>query len=123
MPASMQGVWEKDAVRKNDSFETFEEVMQMAVEHDVDFLLLGGDLFHDNKPSRTTVRRAACISLIRLTLLIFHVPHCASLTPLEASGPLSKSCVAETSFSVNAQWAHIDRVCVVSVDQDQVLSC
>ena len=58
----IQGVWEKDAERKDDSFNTFEEVMQMAVEHDVDLLLLGGDLFHDNKPSRTTVRaRSPCV--------------------------------------------------------------
>ena len=59
-----QGVWEKDAERKEDSFKTFEEVLQMAVEHEADFLLLGGDLFHDNKPSHTTVRaHAACMSL------------------------------------------------------------
>ncbi|KAI8472613.1 MAG: MRE11 eukaryotic DNA repair protein, partial [Monoraphidium minutum] len=43
------GVWEKDEVRKDDSFVAFEEV---------DMLLLGGDLFHDNKPSRPTVVRA-----------------------------------------------------------------
>lgn len=52
----MQGVWEKDAVRKHDSFNTFEEVLHMAVEHEADFLLLGGDLFHHNEPSRETVR-------------------------------------------------------------------
>ena len=59
VPCCSQGVWEKDAERKDDSFDTFEEVLQMAVEHDVDFLLLGGDLFHDNKPSRSTVRSTA----------------------------------------------------------------
>ena len=52
----IQGVWEKDPVRKEDSFVSFEEVMQKAVEMDVDMVLLGGDLFHDNKPSRATVR-------------------------------------------------------------------
>ena len=30
----LQGVWEKDAERKDDSFNTFEEVLQMAVEHE-----------------------------------------------------------------------------------------
>jgi double-strand break repair protein MRE11 len=53
-----QGVWEKDEVRKDDSFNAFEEVLQLAQAHDVDLLLLGGDLFHDNKPSRPTVIRA-----------------------------------------------------------------
>ena len=43
-------------MRKDDSFVSFEEVMQKAVEMDVDMVLLGGDLFHDNKPSRATVR-------------------------------------------------------------------
>ncbi|KAF6235446.1 MRE11 eukaryotic DNA repair protein [Scenedesmus sp. NREL 46B-D3] len=52
------GVWEKDEDRKHDSFRAFEEVLQLAVEKDVDMLLLGGDLFHDNKPSRSTVIRA-----------------------------------------------------------------
>ncbi|KAL6753815.1 Metallo-dependent phosphatase-like protein, partial [Haematococcus lacustris] len=49
------GVWEKDEVRKNDSFIAFEEVLSRAVDLNVDMVLLGGDLFHDNKPSRTTV--------------------------------------------------------------------
>lgn len=53
----LQGVWEKDEDRKHDSFRAFEEVLQLAVEKDVDMLLLGGDLFHDNKPSRSTVIR------------------------------------------------------------------
>ena len=53
----LQGVWEKDEDRKHDSFRAFEEILQMAQEHDVDMLLLGGDLFHDNKPSRTTINR------------------------------------------------------------------
>lgn len=35
----------------NDSFITFEEVLQLAVNEDVDFILLGGDLFHDAVPS------------------------------------------------------------------------
>jgi hypothetical protein len=53
-----QGVWETDDVRKDDSFNTFEEILQLAVEHRADFVLLGGDLFHDNKPSRNTVIKA-----------------------------------------------------------------
>ena len=45
-------------MRKNDSFDTFEEVLQIAMAQNVDLLLLGGDLFHDNKPSRTTIVKA-----------------------------------------------------------------
>ncbi|CAK0786238.1 hypothetical protein CVIRNUC_009451 [Coccomyxa viridis] len=52
------GVWEKDEIRKDDSFTTFEEIFDHAKRYDVDFVLLGGDLFHDNKPSRTTIVRA-----------------------------------------------------------------
>src|SRR6478672_9521725 len=51
----LQGVWEQDDIRKNDSFQAFEEVLKKAVEMDVDMVLLGGDLFHENKPSRHTV--------------------------------------------------------------------
>jgi double-strand break repair protein MRE11 len=54
---SCQGVWEKDEIRKDDSFNTFEEIFQIAVRLEVDLVLLGGDLFHDNKPSRTTLKR------------------------------------------------------------------
>ena len=53
-----QGVWENDDVRKHDSFVTFEEIFEIAGAHNVDMVLLGGDLFHDNKPSRHTVVRA-----------------------------------------------------------------
>jgi hypothetical protein len=55
--AYRQGVWERDEERKHDSFNSFEEVLQLAHAHNVDMLLLGGDLFHDNKPSRTTIIR------------------------------------------------------------------
>ncbi|KAK9918573.1 hypothetical protein WJX75_005079 [Coccomyxa subellipsoidea] len=51
------GVWEKDEIRKDDSFLTFEEIFDVAKKEKVDCVLLGGDLFHDNKPSRTTLVR------------------------------------------------------------------
>ncbi|CAL4135342.1 unnamed protein product [Meganyctiphanes norvegica] len=57
------GVWEKNPERGNDSFETFEEVLAIAVEQDVDFILLEGDLFHENKPSRQCVLR--CMELLK----------------------------------------------------------
>lgn len=53
----LQGVWERDEIRKDDSFATFEEIFEIASSQKVDMVLLGGDLFHDNKPSRTTLVR------------------------------------------------------------------
>ncbi|RKP05540.1 Mre11 DNA-binding presumed domain-containing protein [Thamnocephalis sphaerospora] len=49
------GYMEKDPVRGQDSFQTFEEILRIAQERQVDMVLLGGDLFHDNKPSRKTM--------------------------------------------------------------------
>ncbi|XP_048539898.1 double-strand break repair protein MRE11-like isoform X3 [Triticum urartu] len=51
------GYLEKDELRRSDSFDTFEEIFSLAEKHNVDFLLLGGDLFHENKPSRSTLVR------------------------------------------------------------------
>ncbi|KAL6065853.1 Double-strand break repair protein [Balamuthia mandrillaris] len=51
------GYAEKDPIRGDDSFNTFEEILQLAQFHKVDAVLLGGDLFHDNKPSRRTLFR------------------------------------------------------------------
>lgn len=49
------GYLEKDPVRGDDSFRAFEEVLQIAKANEVDMVLLAGDLFHDNKPSRSTL--------------------------------------------------------------------
>ncbi|KAK6007634.1 hypothetical protein QM012_004448 [Aureobasidium pullulans] len=46
------GYGERDPNRGNDSWITFDEIMTLARERDVDMVLLAGDLFHDNKPSR-----------------------------------------------------------------------
>ncbi|KAL1839726.1 hypothetical protein VTJ49DRAFT_1231 [Mycothermus thermophilus] len=46
------GFEERDPIRKDDSWRTFDEVMQLARTQDVDMVLLAGDLFHDNRPSR-----------------------------------------------------------------------
>lgn len=46
------GYAERDSVRQNDSQDSFKEIMQLAKTRDVDMVLLAGDLFHDNKPSR-----------------------------------------------------------------------
>jgi len=73
------GYNENDNIRGDDSFRAFEEVMQIARDNEVrsaagqlqdvlcllykqvDYVLLGGDLFHDNKPSRLTLFRAVTI--------------------------------------------------------------
>lgn len=51
------GYKEKDDVIGNDSFKAFSEVLQIAKEKKVDFVLLGGDLFHENKPSPSCMTR------------------------------------------------------------------
>ncbi|KAL8450789.1 hypothetical protein Emag_003077 [Eimeria magna] len=51
----------EDPVRGNDSFRTFEEILQIGRKESVDFVLHGGDLFDENKPSRTTLYRAMCL--------------------------------------------------------------
>ena len=43
---------EKHPVRKDDSFDAFQELLQKAKQQDVDFLLLGGDLFDEVNPSK-----------------------------------------------------------------------
>ncbi|KAG7470898.1 hypothetical protein MATL_G00118740 [Megalops atlanticus] len=57
------GYLEKDAIRGNDTFVTFDEILKCAKQNEVDFILLGGDLFHDNKPSRRTMHN--CMELLR----------------------------------------------------------
>ncbi len=42
-------------MRGRDALVTFEEMLNVAVARRVDFVLHGGDLFHDNKPSRTAL--------------------------------------------------------------------
>ena len=49
------GYNERDPVRGDDSWHTFHEIMCLAKERDVDMVLLAGDLFHENKPSRKSM--------------------------------------------------------------------
>ncbi|XP_036282153.2 double-strand break repair protein MRE11 isoform X2 [Pipistrellus kuhlii] len=57
------GFMEKDAIRGNDTFVTLDEILRLAQENKVDFILLGGDLFHENKPSRKTLH--TCLEKLR----------------------------------------------------------
>lgn len=49
------GYAERDAIRGDDSWKAFDEILQIARKKDVDMVLLGGDLFHENKPSRKSL--------------------------------------------------------------------
>jgi len=57
------GYMEKDGIRGKDAMTAFEEVLQLAQKNTVDFVLLGGDLFHENKPSRHCMQQT--IELLR----------------------------------------------------------
>lgn len=46
-----------------DSFRTFEEILKIAQNLKVDFMLLGGDLFHDTKPTPYCIYK--CTELLR----------------------------------------------------------
>ncbi|OAF64703.1 Double-strand break repair protein MRE11 [Intoshia linei] len=54
------GYKESDDVRGKDTYNTFNEILSIAKEKDVDFILLGGDLFHENKPSRYSMYNTIC---------------------------------------------------------------
>ena len=69
------GFMEKDTVRGEDSYIAFEEALQIAEREQVDFILLGGDLFHENKPSRDCL--AKCQTLLR--------KYCFGIKPTEFS--------------------------------------
>jgi double-strand break repair protein MRE11 len=57
------GYMEKDPERGADSYVSFEEALEIAKQEQVDFILLGGDLFHENKPSRDCLTK--CQKLLR----------------------------------------------------------
>ena len=57
------GYGEKDPIRGADSFDTFAEVFQIALREEADMVLLAGDLFHDNKPSRKALHK--CMEILR----------------------------------------------------------
>ena len=69
------GAFEKTPIRKHDSFITFEEILAKAVQHEVDFILLGGDLFDENKPTHATLHRT--MTLLR--------KYCMGPKPIEFS--------------------------------------
>lgn len=46
------GYYETDPIRGDDAWKTFDEILQLAKDRDVDMILCAGDLFHVNKPSK-----------------------------------------------------------------------
>lgn len=57
------GYLERNIIRREDPFRAFEEILQIAQREQVDFVLLGGDLYHESKPSKWTLYRS--MELIR----------------------------------------------------------
>ena len=55
------GYLENDQIRGDDSFNSFEEILKVSRSEGVDFLLLGGDLFHHHNPSKKTIIRTSNI--------------------------------------------------------------
>ena len=53
------GYAETDNVRGNDSFAALEEVLYLAKEYSCDMVMLAGDLFHENRPSRRTLYKTS----------------------------------------------------------------
>ena len=61
------GYGEKDPNKGDDSFRSFDELLRIGVEQEVDMVLLGGDLFHENKPSRRA--EIKCMQILRNNVL------------------------------------------------------
>ncbi len=49
------GYLENDQIRGDDSFKSLEEILVQSKAEKVDFLLLGGDLFHHHNPTKTSM--------------------------------------------------------------------
>lgn len=46
------GYMESDPIRGDDSWQTFQEILQIGQDNDIDMIIQGGDLFHINNPSK-----------------------------------------------------------------------
>lgn len=49
--------------QNDDSFVTFEEILQEAVKNQVDLILIAGNLFHRSNPTQVSMLK--CIDLLR----------------------------------------------------------
>ena len=84
------GYAEKDPIRGQDAINTFREILELARAEEVDFILLAGDLFHENKPSRGVMHQT--IALLReYTMGDKAVSVCQLSVPRMASNELMDS--------------------------------
>ncbi|KAJ2450657.1 meiotic recombination [Coemansia sp. RSA 2336] len=86
------GYLENDPIRGQDSFHAFDEVLQLARLHKADMVLLGGDLFHDNHPSRKCQYQT--LSMLR--------KHCLG------SGPVSLEHLSDPETDFGKAFAHVN---------------
>ncbi|KAJ1846054.1 meiotic recombination, partial [Coemansia sp. RSA 2708] len=86
------GYMERDPVRGQDSFHAFAEILQLAHAHGADMVLLGGDLFHDNRPSRRCLHHA--MSLLRARCL--------------GAAPVALEHLSDPAVDFGAQAAHVN---------------
>ncbi|WUR04290.1 double-strand-break repair protein (MRE11) [Vairimorpha necatrix] len=61
------GYKESDPLRHDDSFNTFDEILKLAVFYKVDLILQVGDFYHENRPSRYCINRSINILRKHLT--------------------------------------------------------
>lgn len=79
------GFKETDPIRSEDSFTTFDEILSLAHRERVDFVLQGGDLFHENKPSRYTYNKT--LQILEKYCLGEAKPTFRSNVPLNSDNP------------------------------------
>ncbi|PRT54076.1 DNA repair protein rad32 [Wickerhamiella sorbophila] len=96
------GYMENDAVRGDDAATTFREVMEIARDRQVDFVIQAGDLFHINKPTKRSMYHV--IKTLRETCLgdkpvPFQVLHHGPLA-LEGDESLNHVNFADPNYNV-----------------------
>eukprot|EP00392_Amoebophrya_sp_AT5.2_P005455 g5464.t1 len=80
-----------DEILGQDSIETFEEILKIAKDNKVDFILHAGDLFDENKPSRGTLYQTFnllskyCMGDLPIHVHVSHVDEHAYLAAKEAN--------------------------------------
>ncbi|KAK7981050.1 hypothetical protein PG989_013507 [Apiospora arundinis] len=80
------GYGERDPIRKDDSWKSFDEILRLARKEDVDMVLLAGDLFHENKPSRPAMFQVMSVFHPRQPRRPFGDGNYCSLDLLQVSG-------------------------------------
>ncbi|ODQ81896.1 hypothetical protein BABINDRAFT_16947, partial [Babjeviella inositovora NRRL Y-12698] len=92
------GYNENDTIRGDDSWRTWEEIMNVAKDKEVDMVLQAGDLFHVNKPSKKSMFHV--LRAIRL--------NCLGDKPCELEFFSDPSVVFDNGFEVNYEDPNIN---------------